>query len=103
MSHYVKMADRKAQEAKEKLCTGLQAIADKAETNELKFAAQSKLADLLISEQRNESRVGPLKETISEQSKTIRGLKEQIDSTNEHLTVAQNRITELEKEKTDVT
>lgn len=103
MSAYIRVADRKAQEVQEKLRAGLQAVADKAETNEQTLAALSKLADLHISEQRNESRVGPLKETIREQSKTIRALKEQIDSINEQLTVAQNRITELENEKTDVT
>jgi len=104
VSKYIKAADRKAQEAKQKLHIALQSIADDPKaTNAERLEALSKRSDLQISEDRAESKTGPLREAIAEQSKTIRALKEQIDSTNEQLVNAQYRVAELEKQKSDVT
>jgi hypothetical protein len=103
VSRYVKKADRSAAETRAKLDAGLHAIADDPNsTRNEKLEALGKIADLRIAEQRVEARTGPLKETIAEQVKKIRALREQLETETERLSTAQSRVAEVEKQNNEL-
>jgi hypothetical protein len=104
MSRYVRIADKKAAEAKERLRSGLQGIADKPEsTNAEKLEALSKLTDLHIAEERADSKAGPLREEIDRQAKLLRDLREELRVANTAAMESTARIAELETKTSDLT
>lgn len=104
MGRYIKVADREASEAKDRLRSGLQKIADDPNsTNAEKLEALSRLTDIHISEEKAEARSGPLKDEIAEQAKELRVLKKQLEVVNAATTEAQARIGVLEKENAGLT
>jgi hypothetical protein len=104
VSRYVKKSDRLATEAKTKLHSGLQAIADDPNaTRDQRLGALSKIADVQIVEQRSASRVGPLQEVIDRQAKQLRDLREELRVANTAITESTARIAELETKTSDLT
>jgi hypothetical protein len=104
VSKYVRIADRQAAEAKNRLRSGLQAISDDPKsTNDQKLGALSKLGDLHIAEERAESKAGPLRDEIEAQAKRLREIKAELDAADARATEAQARIAELEQQNGDLT
>jgi uncharacterized protein YihD (DUF1040 family) len=99
MSRYI----NKKEQIAAKLDADLQALGDDPNlTVEQRLAVRLKQADIRIAKDRRESRTVPLKETITEQLKKLRALREQLETETERLSTAQSRVAEVEKQNNEL-